>query len=203
MIRHAALLLLAAASAGCARRAPPEPPEPAAAPYAGGPIQVGRWGVGPIRALTYFESPRIRELFPSAVVTDGTARVSDDEVEAIITVAVDGVTELEIDDGTRNAPGTDDPLIGRVRAVGPRVRGPGGERVGMSWRDAGFDLSQCEIGVERDASAAICARQGDGQVTYRFVVPGRDSEELPSPSELRAKGYLSQILWTPPRPSRR
>ena len=48
----------------------------------------------------------------------------------------------------------------------------------------------------------ICARAGDGQVTYIFTVPGWWSEEVPSQSLLRAKAYLSQIVWTPP-PHRR
>jgi len=197
-----AIFVLAALTSGCTRGPGREPPAPAPIPYASGPIQIGRWGVGPIRAGTYFESPRIRELFPKAKVRDATIRISDDETMAVITVEQDGAAVLEIDDGTRNAPGTDDPMIGQVRAVGGPVRGPGGEHLKISWKAARFDLSQCEIGSEHDANAVVCARPGDGQVTYVFAVPGWESEELPSASQLRAKAYLSQIVWTPPRPGR-
>jgi hypothetical protein len=196
------IVMMAALACGCTRRPAHEPPEPAAGPYHSGAIEVGRWGVGPIRAATFFESPRIRDLFPNAVVRDGVIRVSSDETMAVITVEQDGRKLLEIDDGTRNAPGTDDPTIGKVRAIGGPVRGPGGEALALSWRAAGFDLSQCEIGVDEDANAVICARPGDGAVTYVFAVPGWDSEEMPSATLLRAKAYLSQIVWTPPPPGR-
>jgi hypothetical protein len=193
---------LTALICGCTRGARPEPPAPPSKPYASGVVQVGRWGVGPIRAGTYFESPRIRDLFPKATVKDGEIRIAPDETMAVITVEQDGLRLLEIDDGTRNAPGTDDPMIGQVRAVGGPVRGPGGELLNTTWNAARFDLSQCEIGSEHDANAVVCARPGDGQVTYVFAVPGWDSEELPPESLLRAKAYLSQIVWTPPRPGR-
>ncbi len=196
------IFAVAALAFGCTRGPAPEPPPPPAAPYRSGVIQVGRWGMGPIRAGAYFESPRIRELFPSAVVRDGVVRVSRDETMAVITVEQNGQQLLEIDDGTRNAPGTDDPLIGKVRAVGGPVRGPGGETLNLGWKAARFDLSQCEIGSDHDANAVICARPGDGQVTYVFTVPGWDSEEVPPASLLRAKAFLSQIVWTPPPPGR-
>jgi hypothetical protein len=197
-----AIIVAAALTSGCTGGPAREPPAPAPKPYVSGPIPIGRWGVGPIRAGTYFESPRIQDLFPKAQVRDGVIRISDDETMAVITVEQDGVRLLEIDDGTRNAPGTDDPMIGQVRAVGGPVRGPGGERLKLSWKDSRFDLSQCEIGSDHDVDSVVCARPGDGQVTYVFAVPGWDSEELPSASQLRARAYLSQIVWTPPRPRR-
>ncbi len=116
----------------------------------------------------------------------------------MITVAQDGVQILEIDDGTRSWPGTDDPMIGQVRAVGGPVRGPGGETLMTPWSKAGFDRAQCEIGSGHDANKVVCARPGDGEVTYVFAVPGWQSEEMPPASLLRAKAYLSQIVWTPP-----
>jgi hypothetical protein len=203
MNRPITVIFAAAALAfGCTQGPAPEAPAPALRPYVSGPIQIGRWGVGPIRAGTFFEAPRIRDLFPAALVRDGVIRIARDETLAVITVDQGGQRILEIDDGVRNAPGTDDPLIGKVRAVGGPVRAPGGEQLNMSWKASRFDLSQCEIGSDHDANAVICARPGDGQVTYVFAVPGWDSEELPPSSLLRAKGYLSQIVWTPPPPGR-
>jgi hypothetical protein len=199
---NTAIIVLAALACSCTRGPRPEPPAPPPEPHHGGILQIGRWGVGPIRQMTFFESPRIRELFPDAVVRDGQIRIAEDETMAVITVEQDGQRLLEIDDGTRYAPGTDDPLIGQVRAVGGSVRGPGGETLNLSWKDSKFDLSQCEIGTGHDVNAVVCARPGDGQVTYIFAVPGWDSEEVPPASLLRAKGYLSQIVWTPPPPGR-
>lgn len=161
------------------------------------------WGVGPIRDGVYFESPRIRELFPLAQVRDEVAQIAPDETRDVITVSQGGVELLEIVDGYSNYPGTDDPMIGRVRLVGGPVRGAHGETLGMSWTKAGFDLSQCEVGEGRDVNTVVCARAQEGAVTYIFVIPGWDSEEVPPESLLRAKGYLKTIAWTPPPPHRR
>jgi hypothetical protein len=201
MNRPLTVVFALALMVGCTPGPRREPPEPRATPYRGGELPIGRWGVGPIRGLTFFEAPRIRELFPDAIVKDGRIRIADDETTAVITVDEAGRRLLEIDDGVRNAPGTDDPLIGQVRGVGGPVRAPGGEAIGLPWTAAGFDLAQCEIGSGRDANHVVCARPGDGLVTYVFAVPGWESEEMPPMSRLRASAYLSQIVWTPPPPA--
>jgi hypothetical protein len=192
---------LAALASGCS--GPPEPSAPPRTPYVGGVIQIARWGAGPIRPGTFFEAPRIKDLFPRAEVRESEIRIAADETMAVITVVQDGEQILEIDDGTGNWPGTDDPMIGQVRGVGASVRGPGGEALTMPWSKAGFDRAQCEIGSGHDANKVVCARPDHRQVTYVFTVPGWESEELPPPGLLRAKAYLSQIVWTPPPPGRR
>jgi hypothetical protein len=188
-----AVLLQACAPSPLKQTAAPKP-----APYQSGPLTVGVWGVGPIRAATYFESPVIRELFPAAQVSDGTVRVSDDETMAVVTVAQGGAAMLEIDDGTGNIPGTNDPMIGSVRALGGPVQGPHGERLGMTWNAARFDLTECDIGSDRDRNTVFCAWPGEGAVTYQFAVPGYDSEEVPPVSLLRKVAYVKAIIWTPP-----
>jgi hypothetical protein len=205
MIRSATALLILAALAGCRRPADRVDygPAPPAVPYSGGLMPLSHWGVGPIRRTTYFESPVIAALFPKAVVRDSTVQIETDESLADILVEQNGTRILEIDDydGIKYAPGTDDPLIGNVRLVGGPVRGPGGETLGMSWRDARFDLSQCEIGEGRQKNALVCARRGEGAITYVFETPNWDSIEFPPASRLRDT-YLREIVWTPP-PGRR
>ncbi len=120
---------------------------------------------------------------------------------AAIAVTQDGTQLLEIDDGTGNAPGTNDPLIGQVRVLAGPVVGPYGERLGLAWRDAKMDLSECEVGVERDANTVICARPGEGAVMYQFAGARKwDSEEMPPDLVLRrAGGYIKvTTIWTPP-----
>jgi len=175
-------------------------PEPRQEPYRFGLVRMGHWGIGPIRADTYFESPVIHDLFPNAKVKDVKVRLADDDSEDGITVTQDGVELLEIDDSTIDTGPDQDPPIGQVRAIAGPVIGPNGETLGMSWTAAKFDLSQCEIGVERDRNTVICARRGEGAITYYFAVPTWDSEELPPESLLRKVGYLKAIVWTPPPP---
>ena len=200
MIRQLTVLLALAgpvAACGASDRvtggaAPPQ------RPYSFGLVETGHWGMGPIREDSYFERPVIQALFPRAKVEDVTLRISHDETRDGITVTQDGAELIEISDGFGNYPGTDDPMIGQARGVGPVVRGPGGETVGMSWKAARFDLSQCEIGVDRDRNTVICARRGEGAVTYQFAVPGWDSEEVPPVSAMRKNAYLKAIIWSPP-----
>jgi hypothetical protein len=198
MIRRLAALLPLLILAGCAR--PAETPAPPATPYDGGVLTAEPWGVGPIRWNTYFESPRIKELFPKAEVKEDEVAIAEDETRAVITVSQDGAQLLEIVDGYGDFPGTDDPRIGTVRLVGGAVRGPHGEHLGMGWKEAHFDLSQCELGADRDRDAMICARPTEGEVTFVFAIPGWKSMEFPPESLLRAKGYLRTIVWKPIKP---
>ncbi|HEY3887115.1 MAG TPA: DUF1131 domain-containing protein [Caulobacteraceae bacterium] len=199
MIRPSTVLLGAAVLLQACSPSPLKPvTAPRAAPYRAGPLPIGVWGVGPIRRMSYFEAPRIQELFPLARVSEGTVRVADDETMAVITVTQGGMEMLEIDDGTGNAPGTTDPMIGAVRALGGPVQGPQGERIGLKWRDAHFDLTECDLGAQRDRNTVFCARPGEGAVTYQFAVPGWDSEEIPPDALLRKVAYVEAIVWTPP-----
>jgi hypothetical protein len=188
--------LLAACGDGADVTGGPAPPQ---TPYRFGTIRMGHWGIGPIREATYFEQPAVQALFPRAKVRDVTLRISDDETRDGISVVQDGTQLLEIDDGLGNYPGADnDPMIGEVRATGGPIKGPSGETLGMSWNAAKFDLSQCEVGVDRDRNTVICARQGEGAVTFQFAVPGWDSEEMPPEQLMRSAAFLKTIIWTPP-----
>ena len=62
MIRPIPAFAVLTALAACAPSAPNTvTPEPSAKPYVGGPLVIGMKGIGPIRAMTYFEPPRIRD----------------------------------------------------------------------------------------------------------------------------------------------
>ena len=189
-------VLLAACERDGGRAGGPTPP---VQPYLGGVMPLGHWGVGPIRADTYFEQPAIQALFPTAKVSDGLYAIAADETLLTINVVQDGVTMLEIDDSNAYAPNKDDPLVGKVRLLGGPVRGPHGERIGMPWREAGFDLSQCELGEGRAVDTLDCARRGEGAITYDFAIRGWGSHvDPPSQAVLNANGYLREIVWTPP-----
>jgi len=199
----AALASLAAPAllAACAPMPPPRTmPEPPAGAYVDGPLIIGMKGIGPIRSTVYFEPPRIKDLFPKARIQQGVVQIDPldpkDTLGDIIVYHGD-TPMLEIDDGTRSAPGTDDPLVGQVRAIGGPVVGPRGERLGMRWRDAQFDLTQCEIGELHQRGRIVCARPHEGSVTYIFAVPGWNPVDLPSPLLLNQRAYLTEMVWTP------
>lgn len=201
MIRLIPVVAAVTALVACAPTPPARTmPEPSAAPYADGPLIIGMKGIGPIRKTTYFEPPRIRDIFPKARLQESIVQIDPldpkDTLDDIIVYS--GATPmLEIDDGTRNAPGTDDPLVGQVRAIGGPVVGPRGEHLGLRWREAGFDLTQCEIGELHQRGKIVCARPHEGSVTYIFAVPGWNPVDLPSPMLLQKNGYLLEMVWTP------
>jgi hypothetical protein len=173
---------------------------PASGPYTGGPLVIGLGGAGPIRSSTYFEAPRIQDLFPDAKITEAVVQLDPEDPTDnidVINVEQDGVRILQVDDGTRSAPGTDDPLIGPVRGVGGPIRGPHGETLLTRWPNAHFDLTQCEIGENQQKGALVCARPREGSVTYIFAIPGWDTTDLPSAKLLRSRAYLREIVWTP------
>jgi len=201
MNRVISVLVVAAALCACAPTPPARTmPEPSAAPYVDGPLIVGLKGIGPIRKTTYFEPPRIRDIFPKARLQESIVQIDPldpkDTLDDII-VYSGAAPMLEIDDGTRNAPGTDDPLVGQVRAIGGPVIGPRGERIGMRWRDAHFDLTQCEIGEKHQRGRIVCARPHEGSVAYIFAVPGWDGADLPKASQLQGRAYMQEMVWTP------
>ena len=201
MIRLIPVVAAVTALVACAPTPPARTmPEPSAAPYVDGLLIIGMKGIGPIRKTTYFETPRIRDIFPKARLQESIVQIDPldpkDTLDDIIVYS--GATPmLEIDDGTRNAPGTDDPLVGQVRAIGGPVVGPRGEHLGMRWREAGFDLTQCEIGEKHQRGCIVCARPHEGSVTYIFAVPGWNPVDLPSPMLLQKNGYLLEMVWTP------
>jgi hypothetical protein len=201
MIRLIPVVAAVTALVACAPTPPARTmPEPSARPYLDGPLIVGLKGIGPIRKTTYFETPRIRDIFPKAPLRESIVQIDPlDPKDTLDDILVyDGSTPmLEIDDGTRSAPGTDDPLVGQVRAIGGPVIGPRGERIGMRWRNADFDLTQCEIGEKHQRGRIVCARPHEGSVTYIFAVPGWNPVDLPSPLLLENNGYLLEMVWTP------
>ncbi|HLI66431.1 MAG TPA: hypothetical protein VKU90_08705 [Caulobacteraceae bacterium] len=203
MVRQTTVVFGAAALlAACAPHPRKEGPAPPPAPYRSGPLLVGAWGAGPIRAGTPFAPGAVERLFPGAAVRETVLPVAGDTTTRALIVSVGGTDWLEIDDGSQSNDADDDdaaapPAITAVRAMAGPVRGPHGEGLGLAWPKAGFDLSECDAGGERDRDTVFCARPGEGTVIYQFGVRGWDSEEMPSSAAMRAGGYLKAIIWAP------
>jgi hypothetical protein len=194
--------LLLAPLIACAPKPRGEPPAPKAEAYRGGPLLVGAWGAGPIRDGTPFSLAAIKKLFPTADVRETVLPVAGDTTTRALFVQVDGKDWLEIDDGsTSNDDDQDDETqdrgITQVRVIAGPVQGPHGERLGQPWKGAGFDLSECDAGGERDRDTVFCTRPGEGAVVYQFQAVGWDSEELPPPALIQKSGYLKAIIWAP------
>ena len=202
-LRHTllALPLVLLAACGPAKKdeasAPPsaeataKPPVTVAiAPYAGGPLKIGKDGVGPINGSTAFDLATLKALFPKAKVESAFLHTGQGPPLPIINVEQDNVPLLEIGKG-------DEGQIAYVRVAAGDVRGPKDEQLLAKWADLGFTLDQCRAGEGREINQTICVRPEAPTVSYVFGVPGWAGKGLPPETSLKAKGQLNELVWRP------
>lgn len=162
----------------------------AVAPYAGGPLNVTRDGVGPITAATAFDLATIKVLFPKAKVEQAFLHFSQGPAQPIITVEQDSVPLAEIGK-------TDEGEIAYVRVAAGDARGPKDERLLAKWADLGFTADQCRAGDGREINAVICVRPEAPTVSYVFGVPGWTQGGVPPEATLKGKAQLNELIWRP------
>jgi hypothetical protein len=189
------LVLLAACGPAKKAEAPPEaaskgPVTVAIAPYAGGPLKIGKDGVGPINASTAFDLATLKALFPKAKVDSAFLHFSEGPAQPIITIEQDSVPLAEIGK-------TDEGEIAYVRVAAGDARGPKDERLLAKWADLGFTVDQCRAGEGREVNAVICVRPEASTVSYVFGVPGWTQGGVPPEATLKAKGQLNELIWRP------
>ncbi|MDR6626666.1 DUF1131 family protein [Caulobacter segnis] len=162
----------------------------AVTPYAGGPLTVGKDGVGPIGGATAFDLPTLKALFPKAKVEQAFLHFGEGPPQPIINVEQDNTPVLEIGK-------TDEGAIAYVAATGGDVRGPKGEQLLAKWADLGFTVDQCRAGKGREVNQVICVRPEATTVSYVFGVPGWTQGGVPPEAVLKAKGQLNALVWRP------
>ncbi|ADG08546.1 DUF1131 domain-containing protein [Caulobacter segnis] len=162
----------------------------AVAPYAGGPLTVGKDGVGPISGATAFDLPTLKALFPKAKVEQAFLHFGEGPPQPIINVEQDNTPLLEIGK-------TDEGAIAYVAASGGDIRGPKGEQLLAKWADLGFTVDQCRAGQGREINQVICVRPEAATVSYVFGVPGWTKGGVPPEAVLKAKGQLNALVWRP------
>jgi len=162
----------------------------AVTPYAGGPLTVGKDGVGPISGSTAFDLPTLKALFPEAKVDQAYLHFGEGPAQPIITIEQDNTPLLEIGK-------TDEGAIAYVAASGGDIRGPKNEQLLAKWGDLGFTIDQCRAGQGREINQVICVRPEAATVSYVFGVPGGTQGGAPLEAALRAKGQLNALVWRP------
>jgi hypothetical protein len=162
----------------------------AIAPYAGGPLKIGKDGVGPINGSTAFDLATLKALFPKAKVESAFLHAGQGPALPIINVEQDNVPLLEIGKG-------DEGQIAYVRAAAGDVRGPKDEQLLAKWADLGFTVDQCRAGEGREVNQTICVRPEAPTVSYVFGIPGWTGKGLPPEASLKAKGQLNELVWRP------
>jgi hypothetical protein len=92
-----------------------------------------------------------------------------------------------------------DGKIGEIHAVSRQVKGPAGERPGMTFAEAKVDPSTCRMGVTLWTGLAICRSSGARNVMLTFSFRGAvgNSSLLPMGEDL-ANGELQRMIWMRP-----
>lgn len=80
--------------------------------------------------------------------------------------------------------------IGAIHGVSTRLRGPAGEHIGMSLREAGIDPASCRIGTGNWLGMPICQSRGAPNVTLVFATSGPVEG-----SDALSAATLERIIW--------
>lgn len=87
--------------------------------------------------------------------------------------------------------------IGEVHGVSARLRGPNGERIGMTFAETGALRETCRTGRGNWLNMPICQARGVPNVTLVFAVPSIAAGGFdPLSSEALAAASLQRIIWT-------
>ncbi|WP_075218120.1 hypothetical protein [Mongoliimonas terrestris] len=86
--------------------------------------------------------------------------------------------------------------IGAVHAVSTRLRGPGGEHVGMTIGEAQVAAGSCRIGAGNWSGMPICPSRAAPNVSLVFATTGIAQTAV----EAISTATLQRMIWTPPEP---
>lgn len=156
-------------------------------------LKVEAGGVGRLGADVAFDPARILSLMPD--YTSGNVLISQETQTANALVlfrpspggAVQVLQILPHADGK----------IGEIHGVSRQVRGPAGERPGMSFVDTPTDPSTCRMGTTLWTGLIVCRSSGARNVLLTFSLAGSvpASAMLPTGNDL-GSAELQRIVWT-------
>lgn len=144
---------------------------------------------GPITADTLYSPSALQQMFPSFRF-DTVQTMADGQVMNLLTgFDSEGFQAFQVE----AAP--DRQHIASIQVVGPAASGPRGERIGMTFEEAGGRRMTCEAGSGPWTGFAICGRS-DSRIRYVFApeLYLGPSGQLPPPDELRS-ARLVRMIW--------
>lgn len=148
-------------------------------------------GVPGLPPGTAFSKKAIEGLEPGFVVSPVTMATESNENVAALALFREGLQVLQVLPGVGGR-------IGAVHGVSESLIGPGGERIGMTFREARMDRSSCREGQGNWLAMPICTSRTAPNVTFVFAIPGYISAgSLPDDATL-SSATLQRIIWTPP-----
>ena len=154
-------------------------------------VQITDMGAGSLAADTRYDAREIAARLPGFTTDFVSTAIEDDVVPVIAVFSDDGFQVLLVLKGTGGR-------IGAVHGVTHHLTGPNGERIGMTFAEAGMREDNCRVGRRLWRGMAICPARGAANVELVFAVPeyAGPFDRLPSGDELRG-ATLQRIVWQP------
>ncbi|MBV6658158.1 MAG: DUF1131 family protein [Devosiaceae bacterium] len=150
-------------------------------------LTLSETGVGLVDQSTSFSARAISEALSGARVE--TVNATDDG-RVVSQLAAFGPSGLQMA-RFRGAGGR----VTSIQVVSEDVPGPGGARVGMSYRQTGGNAMECEEGSGSWTQMAVCQRLGSA-ITYVYSVPLWTEGRMPRGNELN-DAILNRMIWEP------
>jgi hypothetical protein len=159
-------------------------------------IRIESSGAGPLDGSVPFDAARIVALLPDYTTGNALISLETQTTDALVLFhpnpggAVQTLQVLPHADGR----------IGEIHGVSRQVRGPAGERPGMSFADAKVDASTCRMGTALWAGLAVCRSSGARNVllTFSFRGAAGNATALPTGDDL-ATAELQRVIWIRPK----
>lgn len=150
-------------------------------------LALSETGVGLVDQSTPFSDQAISQALGGARVERVNAT---DDGQVVSQLAAFGASGLQVA-RFRGAGGR----VGQAQIVSGDVPGPGGARVGMSYRETNGNSMQCQEGSGSWTQMAVCRRPGSA-ITYVYSVPQWTEGRMPRGNEL-SRAILNRMIWEP------
>jgi hypothetical protein len=151
-------------------------------------VTIGDDGAGTIDSTTRYDATTLSAALPEAEIRRVRTAVEDRTVSTLAAFE-DGVQVVQFYRGP-------DGTVDEIHGVTHRLRGPNGERIGMSMAEAGITRADCRAGRNLWRGMAVCPARNARNVTLVFAIPGYRGpfDALPSEEDLR-RAELQRIIW--------
>jgi hypothetical protein len=153
-------------------------------------LVIGRDSAGPINRGTPYSKNHIEKLLPEFTTGTVQTAVEDNTVYTLVAFA-QGMQVIHIYKGSNGK-------VGAVHGVTHHLKGPAGERIGMTFGQVGQKRSHCRVGRNLWRGMAICRSKAADNVQLVFAIPNFEGpfNALPK-SKLLKNATLQRIIWTP------
>lgn len=188
ILHIAAAALLVGGLAACSNVSTGEISNSASA-TGGSVISIGSAGIAGLPAGTAYSEAAIEAALPGYDASPITIATAERE-QAALALFKDGLQTIQILQGSGGK-------IGQVFGVSDRVRGPNGERIGMTFTEARETRGACRTGTGNWRGMPLCEAKGAPNITLAFAIPGYlATDALPDDATL-STATLQRIIWTP------